>query len=144
MREYRTRVVAAVHQTKAGSIIAGMPTFATVKEAVSCTDATGSLIFVPEPGAAEAAIKATRSGVGIVIWITEHIPQHDMMRVKAVLRETGVVGIRGDPFAGQLHTDVVKRFAEDPHMEGIILIGEIGGASEEDAGISEGEEFKTK
>ncbi|KAH0785744.1 Succinyl-CoA Synthetase subunit [Histomonas meleagridis] len=192
MREYGTKVVAGVHPKKAGQIVAGMPVFASVKDAVEKTDANASLIFVPASGAAAAMIEAANAGVGLVVCITEHIPQHDMIKVKKVLKEKGVeligpncpgiiqprthckmgiiptnihtpgkigivsrsgtltyeasyattlaglgqstvVGIGGDPFAGQLHTDVVKRFAEDPHTEGIILIGEIGGQSEEDA-----------
>ena len=192
MREYGTKVVGAVHPKKAGQIIAGLPVFKDVKECVKKTDANASLIFVPASGAAQACIDAANAGVGLVVCITEHIPQHDMIKVKKVMKERGVeligpncpgiiqpstrcklgiiptnihvpgkigivsrsgtltyeaahattmaglgqstvVGIGGDPFAGQLHTDVVKRFAADPNTEGIILIGEIGGTSEEDA-----------
>ena len=191
MREYGTEVVGAVHSKKAGSIIAGLPVFKDMKEVVEKTDANASLIFVPASGAAEACIEAAQAGMGLVVCITEHIPQHDMIKVKKVMKETGcqligpncpgiiqpsthtklgiiptnihvpgkigivsrsgtltyeaayattlaglgqstVVGIGGDPFAGQLHVDVVKRFAADPQTEGIIIIGEIGGTSEED------------
>lgn len=192
MREYGTKVVGAVHPKKAGEVIADLPVFATVSDCVKKNGANASLIFVPASGAAEACIDAARAGVGLVVCITEHIPQHDMIKVKKVMKETGVsligpncpgliqpgtkvkmgiiptaihkdgkigivsrsgtltyeaahattnaglgqstvVGIGGDPFAGQLHVDVVKRFAQDPKTEGIILIGEIGGQSEEDA-----------
>jgi succinyl-CoA synthetase alpha subunit len=51
----------------------------------------------------------------------------------AGLEQSTVIGIGRDPFAGQLHTDVIKRFAADPKNEGIILIGEIGGQSKQDA-----------
>ena len=192
MREYGTQVVGAVHPQKGGEIIAGLPIFKDAKECVQKTGANASLIFVPASGAADACIDAANAGVGLIVCITEHIPQHDMIRVKKVIKEKGVeligpncpgliqprthvkmgiiptsihtpgkigivsrsgtltyesafattkaglgqstvVGIGGDPCAGQLHTDVVKRFAADPLTEGIILIGEIGGQSEEDA-----------
>ena len=192
MREYGTNVVGGVHAKKGGQIIAGMPIFTTVHDCVEKTGANASLIFVPAPAAAQAMIEAADAGVDLIVCITEHIPQHDMIKVKKHLKAKGValigpncpgiiqprdhcklgiiptnihvpgkigivsrsgtltyeashatsmaglgqstvVGIGGDPFAGQLHTDVVKRFAADPHTEGIILIGEIGGTSEEDA-----------
>jgi succinyl-CoA synthetase alpha subunit len=42
------------------------------------------------------------------------------------------VGIGGDPVAGLSHLDVFELMNEDPDTHAIILIGEIGGSSEEE------------
>ncbi len=49
------------------------------------------------------------------------------------LGETTCVGIGGDPVPGTSHVEALALFNADPATEGVVLIGEIGGTSEEEA-----------
>lgn len=54
---------------------------------------------------------------------------------KAGLGQTTAIGIGGDPIIGTTTLDAVKLLMEDDETEGIIMIGEIGGNLEAEAGM---------
>lgn len=88
-REYGTQIVAGIKPGTGGTEWEGVPMFNTVREARVATGADCSLIFVPAPFAADAICEAALEGVPLIVTITEGIPTLDMVRVKAVLKETG-------------------------------------------------------
>ena len=86
MAEYGTNVVGGVTPGKGGTKHCGVDVFDTMKQAVSATEATASIIFVPPPFAADAIMEAADAGIEYCVCITEGIPVQDMIRVKRYLR----------------------------------------------------------
>ncbi|MHC5051396.1 MAG: succinate--CoA ligase subunit alpha, partial [Planctomycetota bacterium] len=88
-RDYGTQIVAGIKPGTGGTEWEGVPMFDTVREARVSTGADCSLIFVPAPFCADAICEAALEGIPLIVTVTEGIPTLDMVRVKAVLKETG-------------------------------------------------------
>ena len=52
---------------------------------------------------------------------------------KVGLGQSTCIGIGGDPIVGTSHRDALSLFEADPETEAVVMIGEIGGESEEEA-----------
>jgi malate-CoA ligase subunit alpha len=58
----------------------------------------------------------------------------DQMRIMGIGISTSV-GIGGDPIIGSSHRDILERFEEDDETKVVVMIGEIGGPQEVEAGL---------
>ncbi|RJS80130.1 succinate--CoA ligase subunit alpha [Candidatus Bathyarchaeota archaeon] len=81
MLQYGTKIVAGVTPGKGGMKIEGVPVYDTVEEALEKHEADASIIFVPAPFAADAALEALENGIKTIVIITEHIPIKDAITV---------------------------------------------------------------
>ena len=91
MIEYGTNIVAGVTPGKGGLTHLDIPVFNSVSEAVNQLEINTSIIFVPPMFAADAIMEAVQSNIKTIVAITEGIPTSDMIKVKAYIKDKGVV-----------------------------------------------------
>jgi succinyl-CoA synthetase alpha subunit len=84
-----TRITAGVTPGRGSSRVEGVPVYDSVGEAVAEQEINTSVLFVPAPVAEESCVEAVDAGVKLIILITEHIPTHDTMRIRAYVRSRG-------------------------------------------------------
>ena len=86
MIKYGSNLVGGVTPGKGGQSHLSLPVFNTVKEAVSNTGATATILFVPPEFAADSAMEAADAGIKLCVAITDGIPAHDMIKIKRYMR----------------------------------------------------------
>jgi succinyl-CoA synthetase alpha subunit len=91
MLEYGTKIVAGVTPGKGGEAVHGVPVYDTVEEARENHSPNASIIFVPAPFAADAALEAVDSGIQTVVMITEHVPIKDAVELIAHTRQANAI-----------------------------------------------------
>jgi succinyl-CoA synthetase alpha subunit len=82
-----TKIVAGVTPGKGGERVENIPVFDTVEEAVNNFSIDVSVLFVPATVAKDSVLEAINSGIKLVVLITEHIPVHDVMEMKAYVSQ---------------------------------------------------------
>jgi len=122
MLEYGTRIVAGVTPGKGGTQVLGVPVYDTVQEATESHDANSSIIFVPAPFAAEAALEAMEASLKTIVIITEHIPIRDAIQVMARAKQLDTVVI-GPNTPGIIAPDECKLGIMPAHVFNSGIVG---------------------
>ncbi len=191
MLEYGTNIVAGVTPGKGGEEVEGIPVYDTVAEAVVKQGAEASVFFVPAALVKDAALETIESGIRLIVIVTEHVPIHDVMELRAYalerevrilgptspgiitpgeakmgimpgnmfspgrigvisrsgtlsyeisinlvaagLGQSTVVGMGADAVVFTSMPELLELFAKDPDTDLVVIVGEVGGAQEENA-----------
>jgi succinyl-CoA synthetase alpha subunit len=89
MKEYGTNIVAGVTPGRGGAFVEGVPVFDGVAEAVKETGAEASVFFVPARAVKDTVFETLEAGITLVVVVTEHVPVHDTMEMRAEARKVG-------------------------------------------------------
>ncbi len=89
MQAYGAQIVAGVTPGKGGTRSLGVEVHDTVAEAMATGSIDATIIFVPAPFATDAMIEAASAKVPLIVCITEHVPVHDMIKVREYVRIQG-------------------------------------------------------
>ncbi|MCF8062048.1 MAG: succinate--CoA ligase subunit alpha [Deltaproteobacteria bacterium] len=93
MLSYHTKVVGGVTPGKGGGTVEGLPVFDSVEEAVKETGANASVFFVPAAFTMDAFFETVDAGIGLIVVVPEHVPVHDVLRMRAYARERGAFAL---------------------------------------------------
>jgi succinyl-CoA synthetase alpha subunit len=113
MLDYGTKIVAGVTPGKGGETALGVPVYDSVEEALREHDADTSILYVPAPFMKEAAFEAIEAGVKFMVIITDWVPVHDALEIKALANDAGTryigpncpgITIPGEIKLGMIHT----------------------------------------
>jgi succinyl-CoA synthetase alpha subunit len=93
MLEYGTKVVGGVTPGKGDAKVEDLPVFDSVEEAVEETGANASVFFVPAAFVLDAFYETVDAGIKLIVVVPEHIPVHDVMKMRAYALENEVMAL---------------------------------------------------
>ena len=122
--EYGTNILGGVTPGKGGQTHLDLPVFNSVKEAKQATEANASIIFVPAKFCKPSIIEAIKSGIELIICITEGMPTLDMLEVKELADKEGIriIGPNcpGIITPGECKLGIMPGFIHSPGKVGIV------------------------
>lgn len=92
MNAYGTPVTAGVTPGKQGSLVDGVPVFDTIDGARAATGGNPfdvGIVYVPPLAALDAVGEAVAAGMKLLVVVTENIPVHDSVRIRALTCQNG-------------------------------------------------------
>lgn len=113
MLEYGTKIMAGVTPGRGGETVLGVPVFDTVEEALRECKADASILYVPAFSLKEAAFEAIEAGIKFMVIITDWVPIHDAIEIKALAKRYGTlyigpntpgITVPGEIKLGMIHT----------------------------------------
>ena len=85
---YGTQFVGGVTPGKGGQTHLDLPVFNSVKESMAETGANATMIYVPPRFAYSSIVEAIEAEMPVIACITEGIPVQDMLKIKAILKDS--------------------------------------------------------
>lgn len=95
MRAYGTNIVGGTSTRTDQKEAAGVPVFATCREAVLATGAIASVVLAPPLETMAAVEEALAAGIRLVVTVAEGIPLHDAIRIGRAIRRAEAMWIGG-------------------------------------------------
>lgn len=124
MLRYGTKIVAGVTPGKGGQTQFGIPVYDTVEEAMGKHKIDASVIYVPASFVYDAAFEAIDAGLKFMVIITDWVPLHDEMKIKAYAVSKGVRYIGpntpGIIIPGQTSLGMISDTAVRPGTVGVV------------------------
>jgi succinyl-CoA synthetase alpha subunit len=95
MRGYGTNIVGGTSTRAETKEAAGIPVFASCRDAVEATGAVASVAMAPPLETRAAVAEALAAGIRLIVTVAEGIPLHDAMQIGSAVRDAGATWIGG-------------------------------------------------
>jgi succinyl-CoA synthetase alpha subunit len=89
MLDYKTKIVAGVTPGKGGQTKFDIPVYDSVQQAASKHRIDASVIYVPAPFVQDAAFEAIDAGIRFMVIVTDWVPLHSEIKIKAYAEYKG-------------------------------------------------------